>query len=600
VPEAEAVEIALQAAASLQAAHGAGVAHGAIGPKTLMVRRDGQVKVLDFGLGASEVPADPRADIVDLCDLLRSMVPRPSEALASLLDGGGSVGPAEGYQRIDELIEALEGLRRSPSGGRASRLRLGGMALAAVAMTVAILLAASALRPISPPTAPTPVLAVLPLALQGGNQELDYLAEGISEGVISELSKNPRIKVLARSTTFRFKGRAGEPLEVGRELKVDAVLTGRVVPEGETARVELRLLEVRTGTGLWDEDYSVGLDAAVALESEIARSVADRLRLPSLASVAQPMDPAAHTLYLKGRYQLTKRTKDGLREAQTLFEEAVKRDPGQAVLHAGLAEAWALIGAYSVRPPVDSFPLAMTAARKALGLDENVADARAVLALCMFLYEWNWNAAETEFRRVTHSQPGYATGHHWYGEYLMARGRSDEAVASLRRAKELDPLSVVIAVDIGRAYYFGRRFEEARAECQRALDVSPGLVQAIECVAMVDLAEGRFPEAIKGYREVSGRGIEAGPPGLMMALAGAGEAAEAEAELARLGRVDHPGVQLILAKGALGHRDEAFEELETARRERSNNLVYMKTDPRADSLRGDPRWAEFARLAGVE
>jgi Tfp pilus assembly protein PilF len=386
---------------------------------------------------------------------------------------------------------------------------------------------------------------------------------------------------------------------VGQELKVDAVLTGRVVPQGDTANVELQLVEVKNGALLWSERFVVRPSAATAVEEEIASRVTTRLRLPSLAG-GPPMDPQAHTLYLKGLYQLKKRTKDGLREAQLLFDQAVERDPEQAVLHAGLADAWALIGAYSVLPPGDSFPRAIAAARRALELDGTLADARAALALCTFLYEWKWDEAEAEFRRVTESQPGHAKAHHWYGEFLIARGRTDEAVAALRRAKELDPLSHVIAVDVGRAYYFGHRFPEARAECRRALDVSPGFVQAIECIAMVDLKERRYADAIAGYQEVSRRGIDAGLPGLIMALAGAGRRAEAEAHHARLGSVDRPEVQLILAKGFLGHKDEAFRLLDAARQERSHNLVYLKTDPRADSLRSDPRWAEFVRQVGLE
>lgn len=598
--EAEAVEIVLQASAALRAAHRAGVVHREVGLDTLVVRSDGQVKVLNFGLAAPDAKADASTDIFQLCVIFRAMVTTPGPRLERILGRGCATDESQRYQKVDELIEELEAIR-APSPGRSRVwLRGRGPATAAAAIVASLLLGWILLRTAPSPTRPAPVLAILPLANAGGDPGLDYLGEGISEGVISELSKNPLIKVLARSTTFRFKGRAGAALEVGRELKADAILTGQVVSQGEAAQVELRLVEVQSGRGLWDGRYSVRPDAAPALENEIAQRVVERLRLPASAKTTRLMDPTAHTLYLKGRYQLTKRTKESLREAQILFEQALEHDPQQAVLHGGLAEAWALIGAYSVRSPADSFPKAIAAARRALEMDENLAEARAALALCLFLYEWDWDAAESEFRRVTQSQPGYATGHHWYAEYLMARGRSDEAVASLRRARELDPLSVVIAVDIGRAYYFGRRFKEARAECQRALDVSPGLVQAIECVAMVDLAEGRYEEAIANYREVIRQGIEAGPPGLMMALSAAGRQAEAEAELARVGPVERPAVQLIFAKGALGHRDEAFRDLEAARKERSNNLVYMKTDPRADRMRKDPRWGAFMRLAGLE
>jgi tetratricopeptide (TPR) repeat protein len=270
-----------------------------------------------------------------------------------------------------------------------------------------------------------------------------------------------------------------------------------------------------------------------------------------------------------------------------------------------LAETWALIGAYSILPPADSFPRAIAAARNALERDDSLAEARTTLALCLFLHEWQWAAAEAEFRRAIDTRPGYATAHHWFAEYLMARGRTDEAVASLRRARELDPLSLVIAVDTGRAFYFGRRFAEARAECARARDVSPDFAPAVDCLAQVAVQEGRYDEAVAGYEEVSRLwGSDAGLPGRAVALAGAGRRAEAEAvwsELTAAGRTGYVQIPaLVYIQSALGGKDEAFRLLEQARIGRANNIPYLKTDARVDSLRGDPRWAEFARLVGLD
>jgi len=522
------------------------------------------------------------------------------------------------YQSAADLGADLQRLRRDGSasgeGARSESVRpasapLRGRwrlarALGIAAVVVAVVAGGFWLsRERAAPTVSS--LAVLPLANTGADAGLDYLGEGIAEGVINRLAQLPRLKVMARSTAFRFMGRESQPVAVGRELKVDAVLTGRVVPQGDTARIELELVEVSSGALLWGERYIVRPAAAVAVEEEIADRVSARLRLGVLSAPRQaPMDPEAHTLYLKGRYQLNKRTPEGFRQAQVLFDQAVGRDPEQAVLHAGLAEAWALVGAYSVLPPADSFPRAIAAARHALELDENLAEARVVLALCTFLYEWKWDEAEAEFRRATEARPGYATGHHWYAEYLMARGRTDEAVAALRRARELDPLSLVIAVDTGRAFYFGHRYPEARAECERALAVSPGFVPAIDCLAQVAIEEGRYDEAVAGYRDVSRLwGADSGLPGQTMALARAGRRAEAEALWARLGADGRPGstalVPLAFVQASLGHKDEAFRLLEAARLQHSDKIAYLKTDPRADSLRDDPRWAEFARQVGL-
>ena len=352
-------------------------------------------------------------------------------------------------------------------------------------------------------------LAVLPFVNEGADPELDYLGDGIADTLIHDLSQLREVRVMARSTVFRYRGPTVEPRAVGRDLKVDAVLTGRVLPRGELLTVEVELVDVASGSRLWGERYQGSFARVMRVPEEIAREISSTLQLrltheqEARLARRETEDPEAYRLYLKGRFHWNKRTGDGFRRAVGFFEEAIARDPAYALPHVGLADTYALMAAYSVSPPGQSMPRARAAAERALELDDQLAEAHATLGLVKLLYDWDQGESEKRFRRATSLKPGLASGHHWFAELLMASGRTDEALAELGRAEELDPLSLIVPTDRGRALFFARRYDRALAECQRSLDADRAYAPALITRGMVLEELGRYEEALVGYRQVA-------------------------------------------------------------------------------------------------
>jgi eukaryotic-like serine/threonine-protein kinase len=508
---------------------------------------------------------------------------------------------------ISGVSRALPPPARAMAAGRPQlRRRWLLAALAAAAVGVAGWLAWA--RRGSPPEVRS--LAVLPFANEGGDPELEYLGDGIADTLIHDLSQLRDVRVMARSTVFRYRGPAVEPLSAGRDLKVDAVLTGRVVPRGDLLTVEAELVDVASGTRLWGERYQGPFARVMRVPEEVAREISSTLQLRLSPEQAARLgrreteDPEAYRLYLKGRFYWNKRTGDGFRRAIEFFEQASARDPQYALPHVGLADTYALMAAYSVSPPGQSMPKARAAAEQALALDDQLAEAHATLGLVKLLYDWDQDESERRFRRATSLKPGLASGHHWFAELLMATGRTDEALAELGRAEELDPLSLIVPTDRGRALFFARRYVPALAECQRSLDAERAYAPALITRGMVLEELGRYPEALVGYRQVAaltGDPQHATMIARALALSGDRPAAErllAEIEAQARERYVSP-YSLALVHASLGHADEAFRQLDRALEERSSWMAFAAVNPRLDSLRGDPRFGEVRRRVGL-
>ena len=677
----EAVNLGVQMAEGLAAAHSKGVVHRDLKPENVILSRSGTLKILDFGLArtdaapppSDETPTsaptqpgvvlgtlsymspeqargqavDPRGDIFALGCVLYEMLaghppfarPTTADTVAALLTsapadlaaGPTPVPPAleqavlralekepdSRFQSAQDLAFALRmisGVTRPGSAPfhvpvAAPRRRRGvWIAAAVVLLAVAAWLAwPSRGRP-----AAVGSLAVLPFANEGGDAELDYLGDGIAESLIHDLSQLPDVRVMARSTVFRYRGPDLEARRAGRELKVDAVLTGRVIPRGDSLTVEAELVDVASGTRLWGERYQGPFDDVVRVPEDVARQISSTLRLrltqEQQARLDRPetADPEAYRLYLKGRFHWNKRTAEGFRKGIELFEQASARDRTYALPQVGLADSFALMAAYSVRPPGEAMTRARAAAQRALELDESLAEAHASLGLVKLLHDWEWDEAERRFRRALELKPGLATAHHWFAEFFMARGRAEEALAELQRAEDLDPLSVILPTDRCRALFFARRYPEALASCRRALDADAAFVPALITQGWVLEETGRHAEALAAFRDVE-RLLGNDPHARTLiarstALAGDAPGARrmlAEVEEEARKRYISP-YSLALVHAALGEKDAAFRELDRALAERSSWMTYLAVNPRLDALRGDPRFADALERVGLQ
>jgi TolB-like protein/Tfp pilus assembly protein PilF len=324
----------------------------------------------------------------------------------------------------------------------------------------------------------------LPFETTSPEPDAAYLGQGIADNLIQRLSSLPNLRVISRSSVSRYRGQAVDPQKAARELKVRAVLTGTVIQRGDRLNVTAELVDARRNAHLWGKQYDRRFDDILTLQEEISRDVSAELRpqrAPEKAPVANRGATTvadAYRSYLKGRYHWNKRTEADARRAIAYFQEAIERDPSYADAYDGLCDAWTTLGWYGFVPPTEAYPRAQAAARKAIEIDETVAEAHASLGGIELWFGWNWSVAEREFARTLELDPNYAPGRHWHADLFSIRGRHDEAIAESRKALELDPLSLIINTWLARRYYFARRLEDAERECRRALELDPNFPPA--------------------------------------------------------------------------------------------------------------------------
>jgi TolB-like protein/DNA-binding winged helix-turn-helix (wHTH) protein/Flp pilus assembly protein TadD len=454
-------------------------------------------------------------------------------------------------------------------------------------------------------------LAVLPLANLSNDASQDYFADGMTDELITHLGQISAIRVISRTSAMTYKSVRKPLAEIARELNVDAVVEGSVLRSGERVRIAAQLIQVPADKHIWAESYEGDFRDTLALQSRVARSIAQQIRATlnrqeqlALAK-SKVVNPDAYEAYLKGRYFWNKRTGDGLRTAIEYFNHAIEMDPTYAEAYSGLADSYALSGdwEYGVLSPQDAFRKAKVAATKALALDDSLGEAHTSLAFALDLYGWDWDAAETEYKLAIKLSPGYATAHLWYAWHLILMGRSSEGLIELRKAESLDPLSLIISADMADALTIAHLFDEAVQQSNKTLQMDPNfaighyeLGQAFEQKHMYDEAVAEFQKAI----EISGHsGAFDSNLAHVYAVLGRKEEAIKIAKDLEANHDKNPSAEanIALIYVGLGDQDQAMLWLNRGYEARFNPSILLR--PAFDPLRSDAQFKELLRRVGL-